>query len=395
MTIHDDAVRPTAPRASRPPRLSTPPGPAVTREMLHLLPKTDLHCHLDGSLRAKTMLELAAEQGVDLGVTTEDGLNKALHRGERCDSLEDYLQAFAITLAVLQTHEALERCAFELAEDCHADNVRYIEVRFAPSLHTDAGLRLTAIVESVLRGLRRAEEKYGVNSGVIVCALRHDPPEETFRLAELAVAYKNKGVVGFDLAGGEAGNPAKHHVDAFSLILNNNLNCTVHAGEAYGPESIQQAIHYCGAHRIGHGVRLVENGDLLNYVNDHRIPLEICLSSNVQTSSVKDFRTHPLRFFFDYGVRVTINTDNRLITNTTVTDELWLAHQHCGFDLDDLKVLVVQGFKSAFLPFRQKAELLKRVNAEIAQISGSPPRGPGEMMQPHAPLPAALAPGAG
>ena len=194
------------------------------------------------------------------------------------------------------------------------------------------------------------------------------------------MAYKNKGVVGFDLAGGEAGNPAKHHAEAFSLILNNNLNLTVHAGEAYGPESIQQAIHYAGAHRIGHGTRLVEDGDLLNYVNDHRIPLEVCLSSNVQTNSVKSIRTHPLRFFFDYGVRVTINTDNRLFAKTTVTDELWLAHQHCGFDLEDIKILIVQGFKSAFVPFRQKSEMLRGVNVEMARLTGTSPRGPGELM---------------
>ncbi|MBI5498375.1 MAG: adenosine deaminase [Deltaproteobacteria bacterium] len=378
-----------APRAAVAPRRNShpPAGPTVTRELLLAMPKTDLHCHLDGSLRVTSMLEMARDQGVTLPSDDPDGLAKALHSGQVCKSLGDYLQAFAITLSVLQTDESLERVAFELAEDCHRENIRYLEVRFAPSLHTDAGLRVTAVVESVLAGLRRAEKQYGIRSGVIVCALRHESPSETFRMAELAVAYKNKGVVGFDLAGGEAGNPAKNHAEAFALILNNNLNCTVHAGEAYGPESIQQAIHYCGAHRIGHGVRLVENGDLLNYVNDHRVPLEICISSNVQTNSVRDFKTHPLRFFFDYGVRCTINTDNRLITKTTVTEELWLAHQHCGFDMDDLKVLIVQGFKSAFLPFREKSELLRQVNAEIASITGTPPRGPGELMRPTVSMP--------
>jgi len=369
--------------------MSQPPrsGPPVTRELLLSIPKTDLHCHLDGSLRMATILELAKTQGVDLPGKSQEDVARALHVGQICNSLEEYLQAFAVTLSVLQTDDALERCAFELAEDCHKENVRYLEVRFAPNLHTDAGLRMTSIIEAVLSGLRRAERQYGVRSGVIVCALRHEDPAQTFRMAELAVAYKNKGVVGFDLAGGEEGNPAKDHASSFALVLNNNLNCTVHAGEAYGPESIQQAIHYCGAHRIGHGTRLVENGDLLNYINDHRTPLEICISSNVQTNSVKSFKEHPLRFFFDYGVRCTINTDNRLITNTTVTDELWLAHQHCGFDLDDLKVLVVQGFKSAFLPFREKAELLRQINAEIATVTGTAPRGPGELMSKHASMP--------
>ncbi len=186
------------------------------------------------------------------------------------------------------------------------------------------------------------------------------------RLAELCVAYKNRGVVGFDLAGAEANFPAKDHQEAFQLILNNNINCTAHAGEAFGPESIAQAIHYCGAHRIGHGTRLRENGDLLNYVNDHRIPLEVCPSSNVQTGAVPSLDAHPLKFYFDYGLRVTINTDNRLITDTTVTKELWLAHKELGLALEDLTTIIVSGFKSAFLPFREKQDMLRAVNQEIA-----------------------------
>ena len=180
------------------------------------------------------------------------------------------------------------------------------------------------------------------------------------------MAYKNRGVVGYDLAGAEEDYPSKDHQAAFQLILKNNVNVTIHAGEAYGPESIAQAVHYCGAHRIGHGVRLRENGDLLNYVNDHRIPLEMCPSSNVQTRSVADVKSHPLKFYFDFGLRVTVNTDNRLITDTTVTKELMLAHREMGFTLQDLVELIVQGWKSAFLPFREKSDALERVNAEIA-----------------------------
>jgi adenosine deaminase len=181
-------------------------------------------------------------------------------------------------------------------------------------------------------------------------------------------------VVAFDLAGAEYNFPAKDHKEAFQLILNNNVNCTAHAGEAYGPESIAQAIHYCGAHRIGHGTRLRENGDLLNYVNDHRIPLEVCLSSNVQTRAVSDFAAHPLPFYYNYGLRVTINTDNRLVTNTTVSKELLLAHQHYGFSLDDIKEMIISGFKSAFLPYREKADVLKEINRELEQFQ-LPPNG--------------------
>jgi adenosine deaminase len=184
-------------------------------------------------------------------------------------------------------------------------------------------------------------------------------------LAELAVAYKNRGVIGFDLAGAEVNFPAKDHKDAFQLILKNNVNCTAHAGEAYGPESIAQAIHYLGAHRIGHGTRLREDGDLLNYVNDHRIPIEACLSSNVQTGAVPSVASHPLKFYFDYGLRVTINTDNRLITDTTITKELWLAHTELGLSLEDLATIIVSGFKSAFLPFREKQDMLLQVNEQV------------------------------
>ncbi|MBI2375844.1 MAG: adenosine deaminase [Deltaproteobacteria bacterium] len=339
--------------------------PPVTYELLRSLPKTDLHCHLDGSLRIETILELAEVSHVRLPAADVEGLSKALHVGENCESLEKYLEAFDITLSVMQTEDALYRTAYELAEDASKENVRYMEVRWSPILHTKGGLPLPAIVEAVTAGLKDAERDHGIRSGVILCGIRNMSPTISFRMAELAVAFKHAGVVAFDLAGAEVNHPAIHHVDAFRLILNNNVNCTLHAGEAYGPESIHQAIHYCGAHRIGHGVRLAEDGDLLNYVNDHRIALEVCPSSNVQTGAVADLATHPVRFYFDYGIRVTLNTDNRLLTDTTVTKELWLAHQHMGFSLDELVDIVVYGFKSAFLPLREKQRLLREVTQVI------------------------------
>jgi adenosine deaminase len=342
----------------------------VTEELLRALPKTDLHCHLDGSLRLTTVLDLAEKQKIRLPADTPEGLAKAIHMGETCASLEDYLVAFDVTLAVLQREEALYRVAYELATDCAAENVRYLEVRYSPVLHTREGLKPTTIVDAVLEGLRHAQRDAGIKSNVIVCGIRHMDPQTSVRLAELAVAYKGKGVVGFDLAGAEEGHPARHHREAIQLILDNNVNVTIHAGEAYGPDSIAQAVHKCGAHRIGHGVRLRENGDLLNYLNDHRVPLEMCPSSNVQTGSVPDFASHPLKFYFDFGLRVTVNTDNRLITDTTATKELLLAHREMGFTLEDLCTVLVQGFKSTFLPFREKQELLRAVNAEIAEVTG-------------------------
>lgn len=350
-----------------PPPTIEVPKIEVTEELLKALPKTDLHCHLDGSMRLKTILELAEKQKVKLPADTEDGLAKAIHMGEICRNLEDYLVAFDVTCSVLQTEEALYRAAYELGLDAAAENVRYLEVRYAPVLHQARGLKLTAVVDSVLEGLRAAKRETRIKYGVILCGIRHMSPQTSVRLAELCVAYKNRGVVGFDLAGAEANFPAKEHKEAFQLILKNNVNCTAHAGEAYGPESISQALHYLGAHRIGHGVRLREDGDLLNYVNDHRIPLEMCPSSNVQTRAVTEMKAHPLKFYFDYGLRVTINTDNRLITNTTSTKECWIAYKELGLSLEDLTVILVSGFKSAFLPAREKQDTLKLVNAEIEQ----------------------------
>jgi adenosine deaminase len=344
------------------------PDLPVSDDLLHALPKTDLHCHLDGSLRLKTMLELAEQQGVKLPADTEEGLAKAIKIGARHGSLEEYLKGFEITLSVLQTEDALYRSAYELAMDAHAENCRLIEVRYAPVLHLQKGLKPTVVVEAVLEGLRAANRETGILAGVLVCGIRNMSPDVSLRLAELSVAYKNRGVLGFDLAGAEHGNPARDHQAAFQLILNNNINCTVHAGEAYGPPSIAQALHYCGAHRIGHGVRLREDGDLLNYVNDHRIPIECCPSSNVQTGAVTDMASHPFKFYLDFGIRVTINTDNRLITDTTVTKELSAMVRQFGLTLKDVRNILVGGFKSAFLTFHDRALLVRKAQTEMDEV---------------------------
>jgi adenosine deaminase len=349
------------------------PAHELSLALLEKLPKTDLHCHLDGSLRLDTVIELARKQHVALPTFDRGELHRLLYAGERCNSLDDYLRTFDITLSVMQTEEALERAAFELAEDAWRENVRYLEVRYSPLLHLRDGLRPATAVEAVLRGLRAAKRSFGLRYGVILCAIRSQPSEQSLRIAELCVAFKNRGVVGFDLAGSEVGNPAKVHRQAFQLVIDNNINCTAHAGESFGPDSVHQAIHKCGAHRIGHGVRAVESGDLLNYINDHRIPLEVCPSSNVQTKAAASWEAHPVDFYVDYGLRVTINTDNRLITDTTVSKELWLCAQHYGWPLATIKEIIISGFKSAFMPYREKADLLAEVSAELATFQEAPP----------------------
>ena len=342
----------------------------ITREFLHEMPKTDLHVHLDGSVRLETILELAEEQGVELpnGANDEESLAKEIHMGEICRDLNDYLKAFDVTLSVLQTEEALYRAAFELAEDAAKENVKYMEVRYSPLLHTQNGLSFPVIVEAVAEGLREAKRQYGIITGQIICGIRHITPESSLRLAELCVAFKDKEVVAFDLAGAEVDNPPKDHKEAFYLIRNNNVNLTIHAGEAFGPESIHQAIHMCGADRIGHGVRLREDGDLLNYVNDHRIPLEICLKSNVQTRACKDYDSHPLPFYLSYGIRCTLNTDNRLITDTSVTHEFEKAVEHFDLNIGDLRKLMINGFKSSFMPYRKTRTLTAKAVSEFDKL---------------------------
>ncbi len=255
-----------------------------TEKLIRSLPKVDLHCHLDGSIRVETLWELAQERKVSLPAKSVEELRDYFTVKKPFESLEEYLERFHTVLPVLQDAEALSRVAYELAIDSAAEKMLYLEVRYAPVLHTEKGMKLTHVMDAVLDGLRRAEKETDIITGVIVCGIRNISPDTSLRLAELAAAYKHQGVVGFDLAGAEDHYPAKDHNEAFYLIRRNNVNCTVHAGEAYGPNSIRQALHDLNAHRIGHGTRLKEDGDLLNYVNDHRVPLEICLTSNMQTN---------------------------------------------------------------------------------------------------------------
>ena len=340
----------------------------LSLEVLRRLPKTDLHLHLDGSLRPRTVWDLAKEQRVRLPAKTPAELNRRLRAGKTCRNLGDYLKIFDITLSVLQERGALERVAYELAEDCAAERIRHMEVRYSPILHQQRGLKLPDILEPVIHGLQRAERDYELSTGIIICGMRNISPKRSYQLAELAVAYKDKGVVGFDLAGEEKDFPARDHRRAFRLIADHNVSSTVHAGEGFGPPSIAQALHDCGAHRIGHGTRLREDPELMNYVNDHRVPLEVCLSSNVQTKTVKSMRTHPFRYYFDQGLRVTLNTDNTTVSDTTITKELGLAVRTFHLTPYQVKRILVNGFKSAFLPYAQKARLLRQVVLEIDTV---------------------------
>jgi adenosine deaminase len=345
----------------------------INQALLKQLPKVELHCHLDGSLRPESILDLALKDKVKLPSLDLDELTSYLKIGKKRGSLVDYIERFDITLSVMQTPESLTRFAYELIEDVAKENVRYIEVRYSPILHQEKGMTLDMAIESVKKGLKKGEKKFGVKSGIIVCGIRHISPEASLTLAELAVRFKNRGVVGFDLAGVEENFPAKEHREAFYLIRNNNINATIHAGEAFGPSSIHQAIHQCGANRIGHGTRLKDDKDLMNYINDHRIPLEVCLTSNWHTKSVRSLKFHPFKYYYDQGIRVTLNTDNRLMSDTTLTNEFMIAHQVFDFKLHDFREITITAIKSAFLPHNERRKMIKSIAEEFEQDFGLHP----------------------
>jgi adenosine deaminase len=340
----------------------------ITRDFLFELPKTDLHVHLDGSLRVKTAIELAKANNIPLVSDKEDDMRNFLSVKGQVENLRTYLEKFDFTLKLMQDADSIRRIAYELAEDASRENVTYMEVRYSPILHQQKGMSLEQIVDAVLEGLREAGHKFPIRCGVIICGIRSIDPASSVRLAELTVQYKRKGVVGFDLAGGEYDNPAKDHAKAFYVVRKNCINTTVHAGEAYGPDSIHQAIHACGAHRIGHGTRLIEDEDLLHYVCDHRIPLEVCLKSNVQTKTVLRIEHHPFKKYLDRQLRVTLNTDNRLISDTTMTDELWLAVQTWDLNFAQVKKIILNGFKSLFIPFDEKARIYNEAKVRLQEF---------------------------
>lgn len=341
-------------------------GLRLTKDALRRWPKAELHVHLDGALRPATMLELARAQNVRLPADTPEALAKAMLVRD-AQSLEEYLQKYEITLSVLQTRAALERVAYEFVVDVAAENVRYVEVRYSPLLHRPA-LTLAEAIEAPLAGIRRAEAETGTKVGLIVCGIRTRAPAESLELARAAADYRGAGVMAFDLAGAERGHPAREHRAAFEYAASHGMACTCHAGEGDGPESIHQALHECGATRIGHGTRLGEDPALLEEVVERKIPLEMCLSSNVHTHTVTQVAEHPFKRYLQRGVVVTLNTDGRLTDGVTLTDEYYLAHAALGLSPDDLARVVLNACESAFLPDFERVALVSRVHSELEAL---------------------------
>jgi adenosine deaminase len=338
-------------------------------EKIKKLPKVELHYHLDGSVRPETIIELAEEEGIELPAKEPGKLAEWFHRGADRKSLSLYLEGFALTCGVMQTVPALKRIAREALEQLKNDGVVYGEIRFAPILHQEKGLPLEEIVHAVLSGLEEGKQKTGVEFGLILCAMRHQSGEVSMEMAELAVAFREKGVVGFDIAGDEFGHPPKRHLEAFQYIRSKNFNITIHAGEAFGVESIWQAIQICGAHRIGHATRLVDNlafhgekiehmGTLAHFIRDRRIPLEICLSSNIQTGAAPSIKDHPFGLYYRNSFRVILCTDNTLMSDTSLSKEMVLATEAFNLDLIDLEKLTINAMKSAFIHYDERLRLI-------------------------------------
>lgn len=344
---------------------------ALTPDTIRTAPKVLLHDHLDGGLRPATVIELAESTGHRLPTTDADELGTWFREAADSGSLERYLETFAHTVGVMQDRSSLVRVASECAADLAADGVVYAEVRYAPELHTERGLRLEEVIEAVLEGFEQGAHGTGIRIGCLLTAMRH--AARSSEIAELAVRYRDRGVVGFDIAGAEAGFPPTRHLDAFEYLRQQNSHFTIHAGEAFGLPSIWEALQWCGADRLGHGVRIVDDikvgsdgadvqlGRLAAYVRDKRIPLEMCPSSNVQTGAAASIAEHPIGLLTRLRFRVTVNTDNRLMSGCSLTSEFAELVDAFGYGWADLQWFTVNAMKSAFIGFDERLALINDV----------------------------------
>ncbi len=347
----------------------------LEESVVRAAPKVLLHDHLDGGLRPQTIVELAEQIRHPLPADDPDALRRWFHDAADSGSLERYLETFDHTVAVMQRADHLQRVARECVEDLSADGVVYAEVRWAPEQHLAAGLTLREAIDAVQAGFDEGSRNAAESGSPIVVrqlltAMRHQARAR--EIAELAVAYRDDGVVGFDIAGAEAGFPPTRHLDAFEYLQRENAHFTIHAGEAFGLPSIWEAIQWCGADRLGHGVRIIDDVDLAHpagprlgrlaaYVRDNRIPLEMCPSSNLQTGAAPSIAEHPIGPLTELRFRVTVNTDNRLMSGTSMTREMLLLSEAFGYTRSDLQWFTVNAMKSAFLRFDERLRIINEV----------------------------------
>lgn len=351
------------------PKRANLPNKQISESDLIEAPKVVLHDHLDGGLRPATVIELAKKVGHELPTYDADELKEWMIRGANRRDLELYLETFIHTVGVMQTRESLYRVAAECAQDLADDGVVYAEIRYAPEQHVSAGLSLDEVVEVVQEGFKDGSEGRNIRIGTLITAMRH--AARSTEIADLAIRHRDNDIVGFDIAGAEAGNPPTRHLDAFQLIQRENFFFTIHAGEAFGLPSIWEAIQYCGAQRLGHGVRIVDDitfdgdgnaelGNLASFIRDRRIPLELCPTSNVNTGAAPSIEEHPIGLLTDLSFRVTMNTDNRLISDTTMSQEFAKCIEAFGWGWPTVRWMTVNAMKSAFIPFDERLELIER-----------------------------------
>lgn len=334
------------------------PGPDLgSPDPIDALPKTDLHIHLDGSLRPATMIELARERGIALPARTPERLAEIMCADDATDLVE-YLKGFDLTLSLLQDRDAIARVAREIVEDSASDNARYVEIRYCPFLHARDELDCDEVVAAVLDGLLQGEARTGCRAQGIVAALRSLPAPHSIEMAEVAISNRGQACRGFDIAGPEAGYPVRLHLEAFRLVQEADMPITIHAGEAWGADSIRQAVEEGGARRIGHGTRLQEDPELLARVRELGVTLEACQTSNVQTRVAATHGTHPLRDLHEAGVRTSICTDNRLMSGVTLGDEYRHARDDLGLGETEIRAIARNGFEAAFLPEPERSALV-------------------------------------
>lgn len=325
------------------------------------LPKIELHCHLDGSLRPGTILDIAKKEGIDIPYFDVDGIQKEITAPLECNSLNEYLQAFAIPNLVMQSKESLRRTTFELLEDAAKENVKYIEVRFAPLLHTTRGLGVEEIVESVIDGIKKAEEKYDIKGNLILSCMRSMPVDRAFEVVEKGKKFIGKGVVGIDLCASEDEGFCERFIEPIALARKYGYRVTIHAGETGVGKNVLDAVELLGAERIGHGVFIRDCIEAYNIVKERGVTLEMCLTSNVQTKAVKSFNEHPIYDFYKDGIKVTLSTDNRTVSDTNMTKECSLALKEFKITYEDYKQIYYNSVEACFADLNTKEELKKYI----------------------------------
>jgi adenosine deaminase len=342
----------------------------VTYDKLKQMPKVDLHLHLDGGLRVKTIYELAKEQNYKLPTDDIEKLKEYVQVPRDCRSLADFLKAFETFYPILMNPSAMERVAYEVSEDCFRDNVKYCEIRFAPILQAKGKYSMEEILQGVLKGLARAHYEFGIINPLILCCYRSESPESSIETVNLALKYRDRGIVGIDLAGDEEHFPAEIHKEAFKIAYENKLQITVHAGEAGSAKNIEEAIKVLKANRIGHGIHIVDDKELYEYAIETQIPFEMCLTSNVQTTVAKDYETHPFLKCFRDGLKVTINTDDPGVSNITLTDEYYLLKKYYNFGWKEIIKVLENGIDSSFTTKDRKEKLKNEFKEEVNKLLG-------------------------